>query len=267
VVIKMKNEYESEKKISDSYFEFQAVMGMTKHMGGVKATEELAESCHIDKDRYVLDIGCGLGKTACHLAKKYGCRVTGVDISEKMVEQARKRAEKAGLEDKVEFRIGDAQDLPFEESSFDAVIGESVLAFVEDKPRALKEFIRVTKTEGYIGFNECTWIRKPPARLIQYISDVLGAVFLTPNGWQEIWEKPGLKDIIVRTYKVRILEQWGNEIRELDFKEYSGAWYGFFSLLFKSPECRKWARKTLSMPWNIFALLKYFGYGIYIGRK
>jgi len=255
------------KRISDSYFDLQAAMGLTKHMGGVKATEDLAESCQIDRDKTVLDVGCGLGRTACYLAKKYGCRVIGVDISAQMVEQARKRAIKEGLEDKVEFRIGDAQKLPFAGACFDAVIGESVLAFVEDKLGALNEFIRVTRTDGYIGFNECTWIRNPPARLEEYISDTLGAVFLTSEGWRELWDKCGLKDVSARNYQVHVLEQWGNEIRELNFGEYARAWYKFISLLCSSPEHRKWARKTLSFPRNIFAVFKYFGYGIYAGSK
>ena len=46
------------------YFEFQAEIGFTKHMGGLKATKELIELCHIDKGKYVLEVGCGVGKTS-----------------------------------------------------------------------------------------------------------------------------------------------------------------------------------------------------------
>ena len=78
-----------------------------------------------------------------------------------MVEQARERAIEEGLEEKVAFQIADALELPFEESTFDAVIEESVLAFIEDKSRALSELVRVTKSQGYVGFNECSWIKTP----------------------------------------------------------------------------------------------------------
>lgn len=252
---------------SNWYFEFQAVIGMTKHMGGFKATQELAEACHIDEDKYVLEIGCGLGRSACYLAKKFGCRIIGVDISEKMVEQAAIRAQREGLTDLIEFRVQDAQNLTFEDSSFDAVIGESVLAFIPDKSLALKEFMRVAKSGGYVGFNECTWNSEPPVGLVKYISGVMGADFHTADEWREIWANIFLQNVSVKTFQVRMLQQWCNEIREMDFRDYFGAWRRFISLLFKSPESRKWVRKTLSLPRNIFSLFKYLGYGIYTGRK
>ena len=79
------------------FFDFAAEVGLTKHLGGHAATEELAELCHIDKDTYVLDVGCGAGTTPCFLAKTVGCRVVGVDISEGMIERSRERARREGL--------------------------------------------------------------------------------------------------------------------------------------------------------------------------
>ena len=55
-------------------------------------------------------------------------------------------------------------DLPFEADRFDAVIVESVLAFVDDKPRAIRECIRVTKPGGYVGLNELFGRRSHPQR-------------------------------------------------------------------------------------------------------
>lgn len=263
----MKKENETKRKTPNWYFELQAAIGMTKHMGGLKATQELAEACKIDRDKYVLEIGCGLGRSACYLAKHYGCRVLGVDISEKMVEQAAIRAKREGLEDLVEFRVQDAQKLMFEDSSFDAVIGESVLAFIPDKPLALKEFMRVAKSGGYVGFNECTWNSEPPEELMEYVSSVMGADFHAADEWRSMWVNAFLQNVSDKTYQVRILEQWCNEIREIEFQDYFGAWCRFLSLLFKSPESRQWVRKTLSLPGNIFSLFKYLGYGIYTGRK
>lgn len=58
------------------------------------------------------------------------------------------------IEDGVEFRVADVQDLPFEADLFDAVIGESVIAFPENENEAVGECVRVTKPGGYVGFNE-----------------------------------------------------------------------------------------------------------------
>jgi cyclopropane fatty-acyl-phospholipid synthase-like methyltransferase len=75
-----------------SYLRVQAYWGVTKHFGGLNATEELVVACHIDKDKFVLEVGCGTGLTASYLAKRYGCRVVGVDLSEQMIDVARRKA-------------------------------------------------------------------------------------------------------------------------------------------------------------------------------
>jgi protein-L-isoaspartate O-methyltransferase len=62
------------------FFDFAAEVGLTKHIGGVEATEAIIQLCHIAKDSYILDVGCGVGATACFIANKVGCRVMGVDI-------------------------------------------------------------------------------------------------------------------------------------------------------------------------------------------
>jgi len=137
-----------------SYFELQAYVGTTKHMGGFETTKALIELCHINQDTYVLEVGCGVGATACYLAKKYGCRVVGVDLRESMIARSKERAEKEGVADRVEFRVADAQDLPFDDAHFDVVIGESVLTFIKDKQRVVSECVRVTRPGGYVGLNE-----------------------------------------------------------------------------------------------------------------
>jgi len=108
-------------EISDpelAYFELQAYIGTTKHMGGFATTRELIELCHVNQDAYVLDVGCGVGATACYLAKRYGCRVVGVDLRESMIERSNERARKEGVED----RVVDAQNLPFGDATVDVVV-------------------------------------------------------------------------------------------------------------------------------------------------
>lgn len=252
------------------YFELQADVGITKHMGGLKATRELIELCHIEEGKYVLDVGCGIGITPCDIAGKHGCRVVGVDISERMVDRSNERAKRKGVENRVEFRVADAQNLPFEDAIFDAVIGESVTAFVENKQKAVSEYVRVTKPGGYVGLNECIWIKAPPPELVEYISRIIGgAEFRTSDGWKELLEGSGLKDVEVRTYKFNALSQYIEEIRRLDFVfvEYLRAWYRFLSQCIASPAYRWFAKEILSSPKNILKFLESVGYGIYVGRK
>ncbi len=252
-----------------SYFGVQAYWGTTKHFGGLKATEELAEVCHINKNTYVLEVGCGSGTTARYLAKKYGCRVVGVDISEQMIEWAHKKANREGVADRLEFRTADAQNLPFDDDLFDAVICESVTAFVNDQQRAINEYVRVAKFGGYVGLNEGTWVKTPPpTELVAFIDRVLAkATFRTSDGWRELMDNAGLKEIVARTYTVTALRQFINERRELALTDIVRAWGRFFSLYITSPMFRKYARDITPSYTIITSLFAYLGYGIYVGRK
>jgi ubiquinone/menaquinone biosynthesis C-methylase UbiE len=109
----------------------------------------------------VLDVGCGVGATACYLAKEFGCRVTGVDLRESMVEAARERARREGVSEQVTVRPADAQDLPFADETFDVVLCESVATFVEDRQQVADELVRVVKAGGCVGLNEEIWLQPP----------------------------------------------------------------------------------------------------------
>jgi arsenite methyltransferase len=254
--------------LENTYFEVQAYWGMTKHLGGLKATEQLAKLCHISRDKYILVVGCGVGVTPCYLAQKYGCRVVGVDLSEQMLVWSRERAERKGIENKTEFRMADAQNLPFENAIFDMVICESVNAFVKDKPRAISEYVRVTKPEGYVGINEVTWLKTPPQELVAYLYRIMGAEFLPCNdGWKELLEVCGLKEIVAKVYETNAINQWINEIKQFEFLDFVKAWARYFYLFIKSPVCRRFTKETLTFPRSIISLFKYFGFGLYVGRR
>ena len=183
-----------------TFFDFAAEVGITKHIGSLEATEALIELCHIGEGKYVLDVGCGVGVTPCSIARRYGCRVVGVDILEAMVERSKERAKREGVMDRVEFRVADAQDLPFEDDLFDAVITESVTAFPEDKQKAVNEYVRVTKPGGYVGLSESTWLKTPPPpELIAWASQDLGTNIkpLTSSEWAGLLSCTGLGEIVL----------------------------------------------------------------------
>jgi len=89
----------------EAIYELVADVGFRKyfHLGGLDATRVLIELCHIDRDKYVLDVGCASGKTACYIAKNYGCKVVGVDILERMIDRSNERAKRECVEDRVRF--------------------------------------------------------------------------------------------------------------------------------------------------------------------
>ena len=82
----------------------------------------------------VLDVGCGLGGPAFHLAETRGAIVTGVDLVDLNIESATERASTRGLRDRVQFRVANALDLPFADEAFDVVFGQDAWCHVPDKP-------------------------------------------------------------------------------------------------------------------------------------
>ena len=118
------------------------------HTRGLAATAELGKLAGITAGMSVLDIGAGIGGPARFLAATYGCRVTGVDLSEPFVEAARYLTARTGQNGQVSFRTASALELPFEEGSFDAVLLQHVAMNIADRPLLYRETRRVLKQGG-----------------------------------------------------------------------------------------------------------------------
>ena len=73
------------------YFEMQAKVGITKHMGGLEATRKLLELCQVEKSDQVLVVGSGNGFSTIRIQEFTGSRVTGIDLSEDMVARAQEK--------------------------------------------------------------------------------------------------------------------------------------------------------------------------------
>jgi sarcosine/dimethylglycine N-methyltransferase len=118
------------------------------HTRGLAATTELAKLAGITADMSVLDVGSGVGGPARFLAATYGCRVTGVDLSEPFVDAARYLTGRAGLGGEVSFQTASALELPFDDGRFDAVLLQHVAMNISDRARLYCEIRRVLKTGG-----------------------------------------------------------------------------------------------------------------------
>ncbi len=116
----------------------------------------------------VLEVGVGTGRNLALYPPD--AEVTGIDISERMLERARRRA--SHLERSPELRVADAESLPFDDDRFDTVTATCVFCSVEDPVRGLEEIRRVVKSDGEVRLLEHVRPRNP----------VLGKVFdwLTP---------------------------------------------------------------------------------------
>jgi ubiquinone/menaquinone biosynthesis C-methylase UbiE len=106
---------------------------------------------HVDS---ALEIGCGLGKGARLLVDKMGFkRVVAFDLEQSLVRRAA-RSLPSRFEDKITYHVGNAEELPFDDSSFDAVVNFGIIHHVLDWRRCIGEIGRVTKPGGFFYFEE-----------------------------------------------------------------------------------------------------------------
>lgn len=105
---------------------------------GTRVYEHVLARAEIGPDSRVLDCGCGAGRFARMVADR-GASVAGIDAAEQLIEIAAERVPEG------DFRVGDIESLPWEDGSFDLVVGLSAFQFADDKVRALSEAARVSR--------------------------------------------------------------------------------------------------------------------------
>ena len=96
----------------------------------------------------ILDVATGTAGVAIALARATQAHIVGVDITDEMLEEGRKRVHDAGLEQRIQLRQARAEELPFADSSFDAVSFTYLLRYVADPQATLKELARVLRPAG-----------------------------------------------------------------------------------------------------------------------
>jgi SAM-dependent methyltransferase len=124
------------------------------HIGGAEATSALLEKLSIRPDMKVLDIGSGIGGPARMIAARYGCHVTGVDLTPHFVETARALSTMCGMADRVQFEVGSAVALPRGDASFDLALLLHVGMNVPDKAALFREARRVLRNGGTFAVYE-----------------------------------------------------------------------------------------------------------------
>ena len=139
---------------------WEMLMGEQIHVGAESESDVLAEKAGIGVESRVLDVCSALGGPARYLARNYGCCVTGLDATRRMDEEANRRTKEAGLDDKIDYVLGNALDMPFSASTFDVVWGQDAWCYITDKQRLIEECARVLKPGGVLAFTD--WLETGP---------------------------------------------------------------------------------------------------------
>jgi ubiquinone/menaquinone biosynthesis C-methylase UbiE len=159
-----------------------AVIGTTLQIVG----ENLAEACDLHCDEEVLDVAAGNGNATLAAARR-GALVTSTDYVAALLERGQDRARAEHLD--VTFQVADAEDLPFEDESYDAVLSTFGVMFAPDQDKAAAELGRVCRRGGRIGLANWT-----PEGFVGQMFKTLGrhvpppAIAQPPSNWgTEAW--------------------------------------------------------------------------------
>lgn len=180
-----------------------AIVGTTLQIVG----EQLCETLDLRAGERVLDVAAGNGNVSLAAARRW-CKVVSTDYVPALLERGRARATAEGLS--IEFREADAEALPFEDASFDAVVSTFGVMFTPDQEQAAAEMLRVCKPGGLIGLANWTpegFIGQLFKTMARHLSPPPGArspaLWGTPARLSELFGPPASMKTAVRNFVFR----------------------------------------------------------------
>src|SRR5438132_1786729 len=171
----------------------------------------LLDAAKVSGKMSILDVGCGPGYVSAAAAER-GAIPIGLDFSEEMIAIAKKKFPR------IEFRQGDAQNLPFPDASFDRVVANFALLHLANPARACAEAARVLKSDGRFGFT--TWAKISENPFVKLVDDAIRAhanldvglpegppyyLFASPDEFRKALERAGF-DGASMSFKVHTIE-------------------------------------------------------------
>lgn len=168
------------------------------HARGFPATVELADALPIREGDTLVDIGCGIGGPARYLAKRFNCRVEGIDITAPFIDAANKLSALVAMQDAVRCQHGDGQNLPYKDETFDGGYSQHVLMNVPDRTTFFAEAFRVLKPGAFFALTEHgLGPVGEPHHPVPWSEDGSGAYLMRPLDTVDILKETGFRNVEV----------------------------------------------------------------------
>jgi SAM-dependent methyltransferase len=174
---------------------------------------EIPQLLALSPDSSVLEMGCGSGGYALHLAEKLGCQIVGVDVNEPGIRNARELAQSRALGSRARFERCDvSRNLPFDDEMFDAAFSNDVLCHVPGRLDALVEMYRVLKPSGRMLFSDALVIGGLISAEEIATRSSIGFYFYSPPGENErLLKQAGFSHVVTTDTTenaARISKKW-----------------------------------------------------------
>mgnify|MGYP001601738452 FL=1 len=177
------------------------------HTRGIEATKETADLLEVAAGDHLLDIGSGIGGPARYMQRRFGCRVTGIDLTAEFCEVARHLSGRLGFGDELRFEHGDALAMPFPDASFEGAYSMNVSMNIAGKDAFYREIRRVLKPGAWLVLSEIA--RGPGAEVdypVPWAASAEASFLSTPEETRRGLEAAGFEILRLRTTEKEALE-------------------------------------------------------------
>lgn len=185
------------------------------HTRGLEATAEIADALAVEPGHHLLDIGSGIGGPARYMHSRFGCRVTGIDLTAEFCDVAHDLTRRLGLGEAVCFEHGDALAMPFGDASFDGAYSMNVSMNIADKDAFYREVRRVLKAGGWLLLSEIARGAGPEVDYpVPWAASAEASFLSTPEETRAGLEAAGFDVLRFRSTETEALE-FGARSREI----------------------------------------------------
>ena len=169
------------------------------HIGGRQASEDFLGQLDLTPEKQVLDVGCGLGGAARFVASRYGCQVTGIDLTPEFIETGKVVCGWVGLDNRVFLHLGSALAMPFADHVFDCAYMLHVGMNIVDKAKLCSEVNRVLRPSSLFGIYDVMRIGDGElAYPVHWAMTAASSAVATPAQYREALERAGFAVIAER---------------------------------------------------------------------